>query len=132
MMNKNVKIAKELVKLAKSLMANNEDSFRSDKANESVNKLRQLGFETIDTVDETKTRMIYYKRGYIENTGSEKEYVLEAYVSNDTGDITCLYQNPMDRNNPITNAEDFSFYVAEIITPLKQLNETWKKVEQIR
>ncbi len=131
-MNKNVKIAKELVKLAKSLMANNEDSFRSDKANESVNKLRQLGFETIDTVDETKTRMIYYKRGYNENTGSEKEYVLEAYVSNDTGDITCLYQNPMDRNNPITNAEDFSFYVAEIITPLKQLNETWKKVEQIR
>ena len=131
-MNKNVKIAKELVKLAKSLMANNEDSFRSDKANESVNKLRQLGFETIDTVDETKTRMIYYKRGYIENTGSEKEYVLEAYVSNDTGDITCLYQNPMDRNNPITNVEDFSFYVAEIITPLKQLNETWKKVEQIR
>lgn len=131
-MNKNVKIAKELVKLAKSLMANNEDSFCSDKANESVNKLSQLGFETIDTVDETKTRMIYHKRGYIENTGSEKEYVLEAYVSNDTGDISCLYQDPMDRNNPITNAEHFSSYVAYIITPLKQLEETWKKVEQIR
>lgn len=131
-MNKNVKIAKELVKLAKSLMANNEDSFRSDEANESVNKLIQLGFEPIDTVDETKTRLIYYKRGYVENTGSEKEYVLEAYVSNDTGDITCLYQDPMDRNNPFTNAKDFSSYVAEIITPLKQLDETWKKVEQIR
>ena len=131
-MNRNVKIAKELVRLAKSLMANHKDSFRSDKANESVDKLEQLGFEIIDTVDETKTRMIYYKRGYVENTGSEKEYVLEAYVSNDTGTITCLYDNPMDRNNPITDARFFSVYAESIIAPLQQLEETWKKVEQIR
>lgn len=130
-MNRNVKIARELVRLAKSLTANHKDSFRSDKANESVDKLEQLGFEIID-IDDEMTRMIYYKRGYVENTGSEKEYVLEAHVYNDTGAISCFYDNPMDRNNPITDAKRFSSYVAWIIAPLEQLDETWKKVEQIR